>query len=170
MTTAMFLTIALFFDATATQPNEPGRFATLCADHELDREFYNDYLDAIPDERVRRKEILEQNLLRVARTVIPREDSDQGQKFADSLKAADLTYGQVTRESPFVRGIFKEMPYLKETAYMWVVKSGRYIIFVTYRADPRLFLVTAHQTRTVLKPVKDAPTGKSDEPASSKQP
>lgn len=125
---------------------------SLCAES-LDQEYYNDYLDSLPDERVQSQRTLERNLLRVVQTVIPREDFKDGPDFARGLKESDLKYDQVTRDSVFVRGIFKEMPYLKETPYMWIVKAGRYLIFVTFRADPRRFSVTFHQTRAVLKPV-----------------
>lgn len=117
----------------------------------LDEEYYNDYLDSLPDERVATKRALEKNLLRVAQTIIPREDFKLGPEFAKTLTESDLKYEKVTRDSPFVRGIMKEMPYLKETQYMWIVKAGRYLIFVTFKADPRRFSVTAHQTRAVIK-------------------
>jgi hypothetical protein len=54
---------------------------------DLDREFYNDYLDSLPNERQQRRETLERNLLTAVQRVIPREDPFEGQTFAAGLTA-----------------------------------------------------------------------------------
>ncbi|MBW7859063.1 MAG: hypothetical protein H3C43_12405, partial [Leptonema sp. (in: Bacteria)] len=38
------------------------------------RDFYNSYLDSLPDPRVQRKETLEANLLRSLKRILPKED------------------------------------------------------------------------------------------------
>ena len=163
MTIIPAMAFALLVLPPAMSPGVPGLGTSgLCAES-LDQEYYNDYLDSLPDERAQSKFTLERNLLRVARTIIPREDFKQGPDFARNLKEADLRYEKVTRASAFVRGIMKEMPYLKETEYMWIVKAGRYLVFVTFKADPRRFMVTAHQTRAVIKQEQQSPPSETPE-------
>lgn len=132
----------------------------LCA-QDLDREFYNDYLDSLPDERVLRKNTLEENLLRVLKRIIPREDPESGNPFVRTLKKGDFHYQRVTEESAFIRGLFQELPYLKPTEFMWVVKTGPYMLFVTFRFDPRRYLISEQQTRLVIK-MKQKPGGHPD--------
>lgn len=123
----------------------------LAAEDRLDKQFYNDYLDSLPNERLQQTALLEKNLLRVAVRAISREDSIDGPAFTKNLKTSSLKYEIVSSDSPFVRGIFKELPYLKPTKYMWIVASGPYVIFVSFLADPRLFLTGEFQTRVVKK-------------------
>lgn len=125
---------------------------------ELDKEFYNDYLDSLPNERQVRKEILERNLLTAVSRSIEREDPFQGPAFIRGLNVSALRYQRVTRLSPFVRGIFNELPYLKETEFMWIVRAGNYIVFVSYRANPERFVQSEYQIHTIAKP---APAGDS---------
>src|SRR5262249_30054348 len=83
----------------------------------LDKEFYNDYLDSLPDEKVRRTRTLETNLLRVLKRLVPREDPEQGPEYARTLTEKDFVYQRVTEESAFVRGLFHELPYLKPAPF-----------------------------------------------------
>ena len=168
MTITPAIALALLVLAPGLPPGPPDPPALGVCAEPLDQEFYNDYLDSLPNERLESKRTLERNLLRVARTIIPREDFKRGPEFARSLDIAGLTYDKVTRDSPFVRGIMKEMPYIKETQFMWIVKAGRYLIFVTFKADPRRFAVTAHQTRTVIKQDPKSASPESPTPKDSR--
>ncbi len=123
----------------------------LGAEDRLDKQFYNDYLDSLPNERLQQNALLEKNLLRVAVRAISREDSLEGPAYTKNLQTSALKYEIVAADSPFVRGIFKELPYLKPTKYMWIIGSGPYVIFVSFLADPRLFLTGEFQTRVVKK-------------------
>jgi hypothetical protein len=128
---------------------------------DLDKEFYNDYLDSLPNERQQRRETLERNLLTAVQRVIPREDPFEGQAFAAGLTAQALRYERVSVASPFIRGLFAELPYLKETEYMWIVRAGAYLVFVSYRADPERFILGEHQSRVVKKIVPPEDAGHS---------
>lgn len=116
---------------------------------DLDKRFYNEYLDSLPNRYVQRKALLEQNLLDTARTMIPREDPFEGAEVARRLQAADLEYQRVTLESAFVRGLFAELNYLRETEFMYVVRAGGYLVFMSFRADPSRFTIDAYQTRVI---------------------
>jgi len=117
----------------------------------MEKEFYNDYLDSLPDERVRRRKTLEKNLLRVAKKVIRRDDAVNGPAFAARLNVAELQYKKVTEKSMYVRGILKELKFLRPTKHMVIVKAGPYRIFVTFRVDPELYIVSFHQAFLVKK-------------------
>ncbi len=137
--------------------------AGVCSDADkLDREFYNDYLDSIPDPNPRRKKVLETNLLQIIKRNVPRRDINGGREYAKTVKITDLVYKRVTLGSPFVRGIFKEIRYLKPTPHMYIVKTGKYMIFMTFVVDPRRFIVTSKQIKIVIKTPKERshkPTG-----------
>lgn len=128
---------------------------------DLDKEFYNDYLDSLPNERQQRRETLERNLLTAVQRVIPREDPFEGRSFAAGLTVQALRYERVTVASPFIRGLFAELPYLKETEYMWIVRTGPYLVFVSFRADPERFILGEHQSRVVKKPAPSDDAGHS---------
>ncbi len=128
---------------------------------QLDREFYNKYLDSMPDERVLRNETLLNNLARVVKKLVPREDPYEGPAHVRGLDPKTLLYGPVDPNSPFVRGIMKELPYLRITPYMYVIKSGPYIIFATFRVDPRAFITAEHQSKTIKEKSQDIHNGPS---------
>jgi hypothetical protein len=126
---------------------------------QLDREFYNEYLDSLPDTWAPNPEILQSNLFATLRRILPREDPFEGPEYLRSLTPDGFEYKRVTLDSPFVRGLFKEAPYLQKTAYMWIVKSGPYLIFVSYRADPERYTLSEHQNLVIKK----RPPDKSDD-------
>ena len=118
----------------------------------LDKDFYNDYLDNLPNPRERKEKVLRNNLLRVARRAILLEDPNDGKSYVkNKLKEKDIVYEVVTEESPFIRGLFHEVPYLKPTSYMWIMKTGPYLIFVSFKADPMVYICAEYQTRTLIK-------------------
>lgn len=144
---------------TLTSHSGAGRQVAQAPAGDLDKEFYNDYLDSLPNERQQRRETLERNLLTAVQRVIPREDPFEGQAFAAGLTAQALRYERVTVASPFIRGLFAELPYLKETEYMWIVRAGAYLVFVSFRADPERFILGEHQSRVVKKPAPPEDAG-----------
>lgn len=118
---------------------------------DLDKEFYNDYLDSLPNEKTLQEKKLVHNLFKVIKRIIPREDTINGPSFVKHMKRKNITYKRVNRRSVFVRGIFKELRYIKNTPFMWIAKIGPYMLFVTFKADPRLFIQAEYQTVTVVK-------------------
>ena len=138
----IFLSIPAFFaPLAAEEPRSP----------DLEKEFYNDYLDSLPDVRAMRKKTLERNLLTAVKRIVPREDPLKGPDHVRALEAKALIYKKIKADTVFVRGIFHEMPYLRPTPYMWIVKSGSYMLFVTFRVDPRKYIVNPFQVRAVIK-------------------
>lgn len=123
----------------------------LAAEDRLDKQFYNDYLDSLPNERLQQTALLEKNLLRVVVRSIRSEDSLDGPAYTKNLQTSALKYEVVATDSAFARGIFKELPYLKPTKFMWIVSTGPYMIFVSFLVDPRLFITGEFQTRVVKK-------------------
>ena len=118
---------------------------------ELDQEFYNDYLDSLPNRRAIRKKTLETNLLRVFKKLILRRDPFGGPGFNKTLTSTAMRYKQVNLDSVFIRGLFHELKYLRPTPYMYIVGAGPYRTFVSFKADPRAFLVGEFQTRTLKR-------------------
>lgn len=109
---------------------------------DLARDFYNSYLDSLPDPRIQRKELLESNLLGSLKRVIPGADPiGGGAAFAEKLEMKDVSYSRVDRTSPFVRGILKELPHLKVEPFMFIARAGPYMAFLCYRADPYRYRV-----------------------------
>lgn len=109
---------------------------------DLARDFYNSYLDSLPDPRIQRKELLESNLLGSLKRVIPGADPiGGGAAFAERLEMKDVLYSRVDRTSPFVRGILKELPHLRVEPFMFIARAGPYMAFLCYRADPYRYRV-----------------------------
>lgn len=124
---------ALRADEKSDRPSDPPASAA----DDFARDFYNSYLDSLSDPRVQRKELLESNLVRSLQRILPGSDPlGGGAAYAEKLQAKDLTYARVDRTNPFVRGILKELPHLKVEPFMFIVRSGPYIVFLCYRADP----------------------------------
>lgn len=122
---------------------------------QLDREFYNDYLDSIPDDWQPDEGLLESNLFAALKRVLPKEDPFDAPDFLKNLQPDQLEYKRVTTDSAFIRGLFREAPYLKQTEYMWVVKSGPYMVFVTYLSDPERYTVAEFQNLVIKKKAAD---------------
>lgn len=118
---------------------------------QLDREFYNDYLDQLPNEWAPDAELLKSNLFAALKRVLPREDPFDGPAYLKKLQPDGLEYKRVTTDSPFIRGLFREAGYLKKTKYMWIVKSGPYMIFLTYQSDPERYTVAEYQNLVIKK-------------------
>ena len=118
---------------------------------QLDREFYNEYLDSIPDDWRPDKKLLEQNLFDTLKRVLPREDPFDGPEYIKKIQPDQLEYKRITTDSPFVRGLFKEAPYLKQTKYMWIVKSGPYLVFISYEADPERYTLSEFQNLVIKR-------------------
>lgn len=116
----------------------------------LSRDFYNSYLDSLPDPRVQRKETLEANLLRSLKRILPKEDPFHGKEIANQLKSTDLKYSSVDRSDPFVRGILKEIPNLKEEDFMYIVEFVDRFAFLCYRADPLRYSVDETENYIVI--------------------
>lgn len=125
---------------------------------QLDREFYNDYLDSIPNDWEPDEGLLESNLFAALKRVLPREDPFDAPDFLKTLQPNQLEYKRVTVDSPFIRGLFREAPYLKQTGYMWIIKSGPYMVFLSYQSDPERYTVAEFQNLVIKK----TPPEKSD--------
>lgn len=122
----------------------------------LDKEFYNLYLDSLPNERVESEKTLTNNMMRLLIKTIPREDSQSGPAFIKTLTPSALQIARVTEDSPFVRGIFQELPFLRVMPFMYVVRAGPYLIFCTFRVDPRVFITGEFQSKTVKQTIQES--------------
>ncbi|MEQ9367179.1 MAG: hypothetical protein RIF32_23300 [Leptospirales bacterium] len=118
---------------------------------QLDREFYNDYLDSIPNDWEPDQALLESNLFAAIKRVLPREDPFDAPAYLKTLEPDQLEYKRVSADSPFIRGLFQEAPYLRQTEYMWIIKSGPYMVFLTYRSDPERYTVAEYQNLVIKK-------------------
>lgn len=127
---------------------------------QLDRDFYNEYLDSVPDEWAPDPLLLQANLFASLKRVLPREDPFESEDYLKSLKPEQLEYKRVTNDSPFVRGLFKEAPYLKQTGYMWIIRSGPYLVFLSYTSDPQRYTIAEYQNLVIKK--GDAKKDKSE--------
>ncbi|EHQ04546.1 hypothetical protein Lepil_4068 [Leptonema illini DSM 21528] len=132
---------------------------------QLARDFYNGYLDSLPDPRKQQRALLEQNLLKSLKRILPKEDPFDGRQVADGLQVSDLAFARVQRTDPFVRGILKELPHLKEEEFMYIVRFGSYMAFLCYRADPMKFRVdeTPNYMLIKKKPASDGEKEQSTE-------
>jgi len=116
-----------------------------------DEKFYHDFLDSLPDRRQQNKKTMENNFFRAVKKHIVVNDPTNGKKFVKNITTKDLTYRRISTESRYTRGIFKEMPYLKPTPYMWIVECGPYTLLLTYPVDPALYLVDENQAKVLIK-------------------
>jgi hypothetical protein len=130
----------------------------------LARDFYNGYLDSLPDPRREQRILLEANLLKSLKRILPREDPFEGGQIASSLQASELTFARVHRTDPFVRGILKEAPHLKIEEFMYIVKFRSYMAFLCYRADPVKYRVDETPNYLLIKK-KPAMDGEKEKPA-----
>ena len=119
--------------------------------NKLDEEYYDSYLDSKKDPEAGNKEWLESNLLRMLKSVLPREDTSGGADYAKKLKAGDFEYEKITRESMYTRGIFHELGYIVPSEYMYIVKSGPYLVLAIYEGNPERFLLDVQRTKVLKK-------------------
>ncbi len=117
----------------------------------LDQDYYNSYLDGKKDPEAGRKGRLENNLLRMLKSVLPREDTFEGADYAKKLKSGDFEYEKISRDSMYTRGIFHELGYMVPSDYMYIVKTGPYLVLAIYEGDPERFLLDVQRTRVVKK-------------------
>ena len=115
------------------------------------KDLYNEYLDNLPDDWAANEEKLRENLMRSFRVVLRREDPLESKAFLASFRSQDLQFQRVNMTMPFVRGLFKEASHLKPTEFMYIVKTGPYIVLFTYRADPRRFIMSEYQNKFIKK-------------------
>lgn len=115
----------------------------------LDREFYNAYLDSLPNEKKQRTAMLKKNLLAFLKKTIPREDPEHGTSFAANLKDDSFQYEEVFPDTPYVRGMLREIPGFKTEKYMFIIKTGPYFIFAGFNVNPALYVTAESQRRLI---------------------
>lgn len=116
----------------------------------LDKEFYNAYLDSLPNEKKQRLEMLQKNLVTVLKRVIPREDPDHGAAYLPNIKIETMQFEELQPNSPFVRGMQKEIPGFRMDKHMFIIKSGPYLIYAAFAVNPRLY-VTGETQRFLIR-------------------
>ena len=117
----------------------------------LDQEYYDSYLDSKKNPDAAKKERLENNLLRMLKSILPREDTFGGADYAKKVKPGDFEYEKIDRESMYTRGILHELEYMVPSDYMYVVKTGPYLILAIYEGDPERFLLDVQRVKVVKK-------------------
>lgn len=115
----------------------------------LDREFYNAYLDSLPNEKKQRTVMLKKNLLAFLKKTIPREDPDNGISFAAGLKEDSFQYEEIFMDTPYLRGMMREIPGFKPDKFMYIVKSGPYLIFAGFNVNPALYVTSESERRLI---------------------
>lgn len=124
----------------------------------LDKEFYNAYLDSLPDEKKQRAAMLKKNLLAFLKKTIPREDPENGPAYIQTLKDDGFQYEEIFEDTPYVRGMRREIPGFRTDKYMFIVKSGPYIIFAGYNVNPALYVTSETQRRLIrVQPPSEHP-------------
>ena len=126
-------------------------------DPQLDREFYNYHLDQMPADYSPSEETLEKNLFFALRRIIPGDDPQDGYDYVDAMGPRDFIYQRVGLDRPFVRGIFRELPHLRRTPFMYILKTGPYLVFVSFVTDPARFILNEYQAHTVRGQQSGAP-------------
>jgi hypothetical protein len=121
----------------------------------LDKEYYNAYLDSLPNEKKKRLETLKKNLLSMLKKVIPREDPDHGQSYAEKLTVESFQFEEISAQSPFVRGMIKEIPGLRPDKFMFVVKTGPYLVYVAFNVNPGQFITSESQQHVIIRAVDE---------------
>lgn len=117
----------------------------------LDQDYYDSYMDGHKDPEADRKDRLENNLLRMLKSVLPREDTFEGADYVKKLNVGDFEYEKINRDSMYTRGIFHELGYIVPSDYMYVVKSGPYLVLAIYEGDPERFLLDVQRIKVVKK-------------------
>jgi hypothetical protein len=115
----------------------------------LDREFYNAYLDSLPNEKKQRTAMVKKNLLAFLKKTIPREDPEAGTSFAAGLKEDAFQYEEVFQDTPYVRGMLREIPGFRTDKFMYIIKTGPYLIFAGFNVNPALYVTAESQRRLI---------------------
>ncbi len=123
----------------------------------LDKEFYNAYLDNLPDEKKKRLQMLKKNLLNLLQKVIPREDPDNGPAFAGKLNADAFQFEELNAQSPFVRGMAKEIPGFRQDKFMYIIKTGPYLVYAAFDANPGLYVTSETQRYVIIRKLDEHP-------------
>lgn len=121
----------------------------------LDREFYNAYLDSLPNEKKQRAAMVKKNLLAFLKKTIPREDPENGISFAAALKDDSFQYEEVFQDTPYVRGMMREIPGFKTEKFMYIIKTGPYLIFAGFNVNPALYVTAESQRRLIRVAAED---------------
>ncbi|MCB1315067.1 MAG: hypothetical protein KDK27_03890 [Leptospiraceae bacterium] len=120
-------------------------------DSNLDREFYNTYLDELTDDHGPGEATLRRNLLASLNRILPREDPNGSGQFLPDLSADELRFQHISRDSAFVRGILTELRNIHFTEYTYIVKAGPYLVLVVYRFNPERFIQAETQSHTLIQ-------------------
>jgi len=118
-----------------------------------DKDFYESYYKNLPDNVPITKAKLEYNLVKtLKREIISWDASKPALEMAAKIEANNIKYEKVTRDSKWVRGIFSNMPYLKNKDYMYVVRHDKYLCFMTFEANPEKYIQQARQAQITFPP------------------
>lgn len=120
-------------------------------DSDLDREFYNAYLDELTEDHGPGETTLRRNLLASLNRILPREDPNGAGPFLRTLQPEELRFQHISRDSAFVRGILSELRNIHFTEYAYIIKAGPYLVLVIYRFNPERFIQAETQSHTLIQ-------------------
>lgn len=146
---AFLLSLSMYSQGTNSdaKPGEP----VLADDQEhtesygLDKEYYEKYYKYLPENIGKTKAKLEYNLIKnLKREIVGRNYSKESLAKIKEINPSNIQYERVTRNSKWVRGIQKALPHIKEKEYMYVVKHGEYMCFMTFDVNPENYIFEPH--------------------------
>jgi hypothetical protein len=127
-------------------------------DGSLDREYFETYYRYLPENAPKNKAKLEYNLIKnLKREILSKNYSKSTLEKIKEINPSNIQYERITRDSRWMRGIKKALPHLKEMEYMYIVKHGDYLCFISFAMNPEDYLFEPHQMELVYNQ-----TGKYD--------
>jgi hypothetical protein len=126
--------------------------ADIFNDLDLDKEFYTYYFLNLP--KFEQKDTgedkkLSVNLIKAFKGEISKRDPSLKNNL-DDINLATVKYRRVSEDSVWMKRIKQVMGYIQFTQYMYIIKYRKYIALVTYKADPRLHIQTAHWVELIV--------------------
>ncbi|TGM88833.1 hypothetical protein [Leptospira licerasiae] len=118
----------------------------------LDKEYYEYYFKTLPNLDVLEKEKLEYNLIRSLKLELRKRDPEKmTSEELKKINANSVRYERVFEDSIWMRGIRKQMQYLKFKDFMFVIVYEKYYCFISYEMNPARYIQEPYQVQLIFK-------------------
>lgn len=118
----------------------------------LDKEYYEYYFKTLPNTDIIEKEKLEYNLIRSLKFELRKVDPEKmSPEELKKVNSSSVRYERVFEDSIWMRGIRKQMGFIRFKEYMYVIVYDRYYCFISYEMNPSRYIQTPFQVQLIFK-------------------
>lgn len=118
----------------------------------LDKEYYEYYFKTLPNTDIIEKEKLEYNLIRSLKFELRKIDPEKmSPEELKKVNSSSVRYERVFEDSIWMRGIRKQMGFIRFREYMYVIVYDKYYCFISYEMNPSRYIQTPFQVQLIFK-------------------